>query len=96
MTDARIDQVKGDIKEGAGKVTGDRDLEAEGAAESALAGLRRDAGEVADKARDMAGDVADKAGDLAGKARDAAGDVADKAGEMAGDASRKVQDAFKR
>ena len=75
MNDARIDQAKGDIKTAAGKVTGDRDLEAEGRAESATAGLRKEADEAVDKARDAADDVADRA-------RDVADDVADKVRDM--------------
>jgi uncharacterized protein YjbJ (UPF0337 family) len=86
MSDARIDQAKGDVKTATGKVTGDRDLEAQGRAESTAAGLRKDAGDAADRAKDAAGDVADRTRDMArdvqGKAQDAADDVADKAHEV--------------
>lgn len=75
MGDPRIDQAKGDIKTAAGQLTKDRDLEAEGRAESATAGLRKEAGDAIDKARDVAGDAMDKA-------KDVADDVADKVRDM--------------
>ncbi|MGI1779328.1 CsbD family protein [Streptococcus uberis] len=34
--DAKLDQVKGSIKEGAGKLTGDKELEAEGTADKVI------------------------------------------------------------
>ena len=85
MNDPRIDQAKGDIKSVTGQVTGDRDLEAEGRAESATAGMRKEAGDMVDKARDTAGDVMDKA-------KDTAGDVADKASDAMRDAGDKIKD----
>jgi uncharacterized protein YjbJ (UPF0337 family) len=89
MGDPTIDQAKGDIKNAAGKVTGDRDLEAQGKAESTVAGVRKDAGNMVDQARDVAGDVADKT-------RDAAGDIADTAGDMARKAGDKVDEVMSR
>lgn len=89
MTDARIDQAKGDVKTAAGKVTNDKDLEAEGRAESAAAGIRKDAGDLADKTRDAAGDALDRT-------REVAGDVADKARDVADDLSDKAKDAVNR
>lgn len=85
MNDPRIDQAKGDIKTVAGQVTDDRDLEAEGRVESATAGLRKEAGEAMDKAKDVAGDAADRA-------RDVAGDVADKASDVVRDAGDRIRD----
>lgn len=100
MSDARMDQAKGDIKTAAGKVTGDTDLEARGRAESAEAGVRKEAGDVFDKAKqvggDMVDDARDAAGDMAGKARDVAGDVSDKASDMARQATDKAQDILSR
>jgi uncharacterized protein YjbJ (UPF0337 family) len=100
MSDARIDQAKGDVKTVAGKVTGDESLELEGRTESATAGMRKQAGDMADKAGDTAQDAADRTAevtrDVADKARDTMGDVADKASDMARDAGDKVSDAFKR
>ena len=46
------DMVKGAIKEGAGKLTGDRDLEAEGKWDKAKGDAHRVAGDVKDAARD--------------------------------------------
>lgn len=51
-TNDKIDQVAGKIKEVAGKVTGDKDLENEGAAQHGIA-----------KAKDAAKDAAQKVGD---------------------------------
>jgi len=46
------DKVKGAIKEGAGKLTGDRDLEAEGKWDKAKGDADRVAGDVKDAARE--------------------------------------------
>ena len=46
------DKVKGAIKEGTGKLTGDRDLEAEGKLDKAKGDAHRIAGDVKDAARD--------------------------------------------
>lgn len=46
-------QVKGAIKEGVGKVTGDTKTQAEGAAEKAAGKVQNAAGGVKDKAREM-------------------------------------------
>lgn len=89
MSDARIDQATGEVKEAAGKVTGDAGTEAEGRVESTVAGIGREAGEVADKATDVAGDVVDKAGD-------AASDTVDKAGDVASDTLDKAKDMLDR
>lgn len=45
-------KVKGSIKEAAGKITGDRSLEAEGIAEKAAGSVQSAAGKAADKVRD--------------------------------------------
>ena len=39
-TEERIDEVKGAVKEGVGKVTGDKKLEKEGAAEKTIAKVK--------------------------------------------------------
>jgi|SwirhirootsSR2_FD_contig_61_282403_length_639_multi_8_in_0_out_0_1 uncharacterized protein YjbJ (UPF0337 family) len=88
MSDPRIDQAKGDVKTVAGQLTNDPDLEAQGRAESATAGLRKQAGDMADKAKDAAGDMADKAGDVAGDMADKAKDVADDVGDKVRDLTR--------
>lgn len=48
-------QVKGSVKEAIGKLTGDRETEAEGAAEKTVGKAQRKVGEVADKVRDKTG-----------------------------------------
>ena len=85
----RIDQAKGEVKEAAGKVTGDAGMEAEGHVESAVAGIRREVGEVADKGSEVVGDVAEKA-------KDVAGDVVDKAGDVASDTVDKAKEVLDR
>jgi len=45
-------EVKGTIKEAAGKVTGNDQLEAEGAIEKTVGKVQRNVGEVKDEARD--------------------------------------------
>ncbi|EQB01134.1 hypothetical protein V475_15605 [Sphingobium baderi LL03] len=45
-------KVKGSIKEAAGKITGDRSLEAEGVAEKAAGTVQSAAGKATDKIRD--------------------------------------------
>ncbi|MGR4893125.1 CsbD family protein [Sphingopyxis sp. LARHCG72] len=56
MDDNRIKgeatKIKGSIKEAAGKITGDRSLQAEGAAEKAAGTVQAAAGKAADKVRD--------------------------------------------
>jgi uncharacterized protein YjbJ (UPF0337 family) len=47
-------QVKGSVKEAAGKVTGDKKTQAEGAAEKAAGKVQNTAGGVKDAAKDMA------------------------------------------
>jgi uncharacterized protein YjbJ (UPF0337 family) len=88
MGDPRIDQAKGDVKTVAGRVTGDEDLELRGRTESSTAGLRKEAGDLADKARDTMGDMADKASDMARDAGDKASDMARDAGDRIGDLTR--------
>ncbi|QOG23385.1 CsbD family protein [Bradyrhizobium sp. SEMIA] len=48
------DKAKGAIKEGAGKLTGDKDLEAEGKMDEAKGSVHKAAGDVKDAARDAA------------------------------------------
>jgi uncharacterized protein YjbJ (UPF0337 family) len=47
------DKVKGAIKEGAGKLTGDKELEAEGKLDKAKGDAHRVAGDIKDAARDI-------------------------------------------
>ena len=48
------DKAKGTIKEGAGKLTGDKELEAEGKIDKAKGSAHEVAGDVKDAARDVA------------------------------------------
>lgn len=45
-------EVRGDIKEGIGKLTGDKKLQADGALDKAEGHVQREVGKVKDKARD--------------------------------------------
>ncbi|MGL3107994.1 MULTISPECIES: CsbD family protein [unclassified Bradyrhizobium] len=49
------DKAKGTIKEGAGKLSGDKDLQREGKADKAKGSVHSAAGDVKDAARDAAG-----------------------------------------
>ena len=51
-TEGNLDKASGKLKEGAGKLTGDRDLEAEGHGEQAKGDLKKGVGDVKDAARD--------------------------------------------
>jgi uncharacterized protein YjbJ (UPF0337 family) len=53
------DKAKGAIKEGAGKLTGDRDLEAEGKWDKAKGEAHKAAGDVKDAARDARDSIKD-------------------------------------
>jgi uncharacterized protein YjbJ (UPF0337 family) len=55
----KMDNLKGKIKEGAGKLTGDRDLEAEGEVDQAKGNIRDNMGRGARKLGDAAEDVKD-------------------------------------
>ncbi|MBP0109740.1 MULTISPECIES: CsbD family protein [Bradyrhizobium] len=48
------DKAKGTIKEGAGKLSGDKDLQTEGKADKAKGAVHKAAGDVKDAARDAA------------------------------------------
>jgi uncharacterized protein YjbJ (UPF0337 family) len=100
MTDAKLDQAKGDIKTVAGQVTGDKRLEAQGRTESATAGLRQDADRAWDSAQKTARDVADKTQDalrdMAGKAGDVAKDLSSKASDVADDVANKAKEVVSR
>ncbi len=56
---ADMDEVKGGMKEAAGKVTGDKDLESEGKVQGKVGDAKDAAGDMADKAKDKLHDVRD-------------------------------------
>ncbi len=51
------DKAKGAVKEGAGKITGDKKLQSEGKADKAKGAAHKAAGNVKDAARDAAGSL---------------------------------------
>ncbi|MDF3080567.1 CsbD family protein [Burkholderia sola] len=53
--EGKLKQVKGSVKEALGKVTGDRETEAEGVAEQQAGKLQEKAGEAADAVRHHTG-----------------------------------------
>lgn len=62
----RIDELKGNVKEGAGKLTGDRDLQAEGRAEHDTARADR---KIKGAGKEVKGAVKQGLGDLTGDER---------------------------
>jgi uncharacterized protein YjbJ (UPF0337 family) len=63
----KTDEAKGRVKEAAGDLTGDKDLEREGQMDQAGAKVKGKVGRAAETAKDKTGEVVDKAKD---KARD--------------------------
>jgi len=69
----RIDEMKGSLKEGAGKLTGDKELEAEGQAEHDAARVAREAKGVGNQVKGSAEEAVGKlTGDEETRARGAA------------------------
>jgi uncharacterized protein YjbJ (UPF0337 family) len=52
MDDGTLDKAKGNLKEAAGDLTDDKDLEREGKVDQASGGVKDKVGDVADKAKD--------------------------------------------
>jgi uncharacterized protein YjbJ (UPF0337 family) len=78
----RMDELKGNIKEGVGKLSGDEDLRAEGAAESDTAEARR---ETRGAMQEVGGKVKEGFGKLTG---DEATEAEGKADQLRGKANR--------
>jgi uncharacterized protein YjbJ (UPF0337 family) len=57
----RVEQAKGNVKEGAGKALGDRDLEAEGQVDQAAGKAQATYGDAKEKVKDKLRDAVDKA-----------------------------------
>ena len=55
MGDGAIDNAKGNFKEAAGDLTGDRDLKNEGKVDQAAGTVKDKVGDAADKAKDVVG-----------------------------------------
>ena len=67
----KIDQAKGAIKEGVGKLTGDKKIEKEGAAEKAASKVKEVAEDVNSKVKEVAEDVNSKVKEVAEDVKDA-------------------------
>ena len=100
----KIDQAKGAVKEAVGKVTGDKKIEAEGAAEKTTAKVKevvKDAKdaveEKVDEAKDAVKEVTDKVTDdkKVEKAAEKAKEVAEDVKDVAKDKIKKTKDAVK-
>jgi uncharacterized protein YjbJ (UPF0337 family) len=55
MGDGALDNAKGNVKEAAGDLTGDKDLEREGKVDQAAGSVKDKVGDAADKAKDVVG-----------------------------------------
>ncbi len=67
----KSDQVKGQVKEAAGVVTGDKDLESEGKADRRAGEAKEKVGNAKDKIKDVIDDVGSKVEDVVDKAKGA-------------------------
>jgi len=67
----KSDQVKGQVKEAAGALTGDKDLESEGKADRRAGEAKEKADHVKDKVKDVVDDAEGKVEDVIDKAKDA-------------------------
>lgn len=56
----KTDQIKGHVKEAAGDITGDEELQAEGKADRLAGSIKEKAGDVVDAVKDKIHDVTDK------------------------------------
>jgi uncharacterized protein YjbJ (UPF0337 family) len=59
-TSGKTDQIKGRVKEATGVLTGDKQLEREGKLDRAAGNVKQKAGELADDVKETAGKVVDK------------------------------------
>jgi len=67
----KSDQVKGQVKEAAGALTGDKDLESEGKADRRAGEAKEKADHAKDKIKDVVDDAEGKVEDVIDKAKDA-------------------------
>ena len=81
----KFDQLKGSVKEGLGKLTGNEKLQAEGFAEKVVSKVKEAAEDAFDGVKNVASVVADKAADV----KDA---VVEKAAELKDGAADKAED----
>ena len=66
----KTDQAKGRVKEAAGALTGDKDLEAEGKADRRAGEAKEKLGHAKDKIKEVIDDVEGKVEDVVDKAKD--------------------------
>jgi uncharacterized protein YjbJ (UPF0337 family) len=71
MMGEKTDQAKGRVKEAAGALTGDEDLEAEGKADRRAGEAKEKLGHAKDKITDVVDKVEEKADEIVDKAKDA-------------------------
>ena len=74
-TEEKFNQAAGSIKEGVGKLIGDKELESEGAAEKVASKVKEVAEDAKDAVKDKAEDVKDAVVEGAEKAQDAVEDA---------------------
>jgi len=67
----KTDQVKGQVKEAVGSLTGDKDLESEGKADRRAGETKEKVADVKDKVEEMIDKAEDKVEEVVDKARDA-------------------------
>ena len=67
----KTDQVKGQVKEAVGSLTGDKDLESEGKADRRAGETKEKVAEVKDKVEEVIDKAEDKVEEVIDKARDA-------------------------
>ena len=67
----KSDQVKGQVKEAAGVLTGDKDLESEGKADGRAGEAKEKLDDAKDKIKDVVDDAEGKVEDVVDKAKDA-------------------------
>lgn len=70
MSDPKIDKAKGQIKEVVGKITGDKQLEAEGQVEQAGATVREKAAEIKSGVAEAVGNAVERVGSVAEHIKD--------------------------
>ena len=67
----KTDQVKGQVKEAAGALTGDKDLESEGKADRRAGDAKEKLEDAKDKIKEVVDDIEGKVEDVVDKAKDA-------------------------
>jgi uncharacterized protein YjbJ (UPF0337 family) len=99
MTD-KVDELTGRVKEGAGKITGNEQQEAEGKVQAETARLRQGVDEAVDKTREEIDDAARRAqgaiDQATGKLQEGWGRATDDPGDVVGGKAKQVEGELKR